>query len=172
MKTKARLLRHPVRMKVIEQLRLRGSASISELANDVGESTHALHYHFKILLESGLIAFVGKRAAHHRGEAIYSLAESHFKLSCVDNRSESPEALLAFAIVALELAKSELSDASTGDEIRNVAFARWVGNLSTAQVQRVNSLLAEIRAEFAAPKGETAFSFTVGLVPKSPRYGD
>ncbi len=165
MKNSARILRHPVRLKIVEQLRLRNVAAISELASEIGESTHSLHYHFKILQQGGLIRICSKRTANHRSETVYSLCAPDIKLSRSSQRQDSSEALLAFAIGALELAKGELNDVSMSAEIANVTFARWVGRLSPAQVERVNQLIAEIKCEFASPKGEAAFTFTVGLVP-------
>ena len=97
MSLRMRALRHPVRQKIIEHLRLGRGASVSELATLLQEASSYISYHVDALLAAGLIRLVGKRTANHRAERVFVLAEDEIKLATPGSRGEAAEELSAIA---------------------------------------------------------------------------
>jgi len=144
----------PLRIEVLEHLRLAGPASVADLGRLMGRSATALHYHVNRLRSAGLLREAGRRAAGKRKESVYRLAAERF---AVLGRPSSPGSLRIAARTlgaTLRLAHREASRALlTGlagghGPNRNFHTRRLRAPLSAAARGRVNRLLDELERIF------------------------
>ena len=68
-----RALSSKVRVQVVDQLELGGPRSVSEIAAELGLTTHALYHHFRQLEAAGIIRVDHSRRSGAREEAVYDL---------------------------------------------------------------------------------------------------
>jgi DNA-binding transcriptional ArsR family regulator len=91
-RTKADLLLHPVRLRVVQALAVEGRLSPAELAEELGDVAPAtLYRHINALAEAGMLAAVAERPARGTPERLYALAPSAGWLSPEDLASASGE---------------------------------------------------------------------------------
>lgn len=148
----------PLRLEIIEHLGAIGPASVRDLAERMQRSTHALHYHVRLLEEIGLIKRTGTRKSGPRDEALYDVAANRFELAPSrpetrerDADAELPEARTVRAI--LRKAEREFIEALVDDPARlerDGCFAgRLRARLSATARREVERHLAAIQRIFA-----------------------
>ena len=63
----------PVRLEMIELMRVAGPCSIRDLADEMDRPADSLYHHLRLLLKAGLFSEVGSRKSGRRNEAVYDL---------------------------------------------------------------------------------------------------
>lgn len=61
----------PVRLEMIELMRVAGPCSIRDLADEMDRPADSLYHHLRLLLKAGLFSEVGSRKSGRRNEAVY-----------------------------------------------------------------------------------------------------
>jgi len=72
---KLRALNNPIRHAIVTALRALGEASAGEIAAHVGEDAQLIHYHLRLLVESGLISRSHVRPATTKPKIVFSAKE-------------------------------------------------------------------------------------------------
>lgn len=91
-RTKADLLLHPVRLRIVQSLVAGGRHSPAELAEEMGDVAPAtLYRHISALAEAGMLAVVEQRPARGTPERVYALVQGAGWLSPEDLASASGE---------------------------------------------------------------------------------
>lgn len=81
-------LASPIRNEAFSTLRKLGQASAREIAEEMGKSPEALHYHVRALLKAGLIEEKLRRPTSRKPEAVYETTAKTFRLP---NLSHHPD---------------------------------------------------------------------------------
>jgi DNA-binding transcriptional ArsR family regulator len=140
-----RALAHPVRHRLLFTLGRR-TATLSELAADLGISKGSAAHHLKVLREAGLIRIDSTRTV--RGGT-----EQRFKRTAERIRFEHGETTKA---VLASVAEEVANDVDPLLTLRSV-------RLSEAQVQRLRRTLEELVHELDDEEGEARYGVLVGL---------
>ncbi len=139
----------PVRVDVVEALRLAGRASIAELAARLGRSPHSLYHHIRLLESCRLILICGKRRSGSREEAIYTLRSARFALA--KNATDPLYRRQAVKTLRLVLRKAEREHQRAQEAVQTGAVAgkeirmlRLTASLNTRDAATLRRKLAEL----------------------------
>lgn len=165
MESRLKALRHPVRLRILEHLRLADQASVSELAASLQETSSYICYHVNALVAVDAVRVLGKRTANHRAERIYRLADQQINLSDKNDREKVSEELFAFARQSLNKTRKELEECSQGDELEDAKFIRWVFPADDESMALIEQGLELFRQAASKASGSQSYSFTLALVP-------
>lgn len=160
-------LKHPIRVKILENARLKGQISVAELGRIFGERTSYIAYHVAQLQEAGLLIDCGKRTAHHRAERVFELREPAINLAGTAQRTEVVQDLLKFAKDSLRRAGKELENAADGPEAGQTTFIRWVFPATKESRRKIAKALDLLRSAAQEQTGDDHYSLTLALVPVS-----
>jgi DNA-binding Lrp family transcriptional regulator len=112
----------PLRIELLEHLRLAGRASVADLARLTGRPATALHYHVNLLHEAGLLRVAQRRPAGKREESLYALAAESFALAANDTFARRAAARTVGA--TLRMAQREAARALASGAGANAGAAR------------------------------------------------
>lgn len=175
-----RALRTPLRQEVLATLSRLGSASVKEMATELGRAPASLYYHIHELAEAGLIREVDRRPAGRRTEAVYGPAAQRIIIDRNPRSKAFAEALAELHRATLRTAERELVSAlgvrrskKEPPDDEAITLLRMTARLTpaTARLARKKlKALARFLAEHDdAEQGET-FAFTAALVRPGPRF--
>jgi DNA-binding transcriptional ArsR family regulator len=174
--TQRAALRSPVRIEILEHLALMGPASVRDLADRMGSSPHALHYHVRQLRDVGLLRVTGSRKSGSRDEALYDAVADRLEISADGEgggesvghaaRSILRRAERKFAAVA-DTAPERLE---AGDGFAGLSRARISKTAHKEVVRHIKAIEAIFAEEFRReppPQARTEmYGFTYVLCPE------
>ena len=155
-----RALESPVRQEVVDTLEALGTASVREIAAELGRPPDALYYHVRALLESGLLVPAGSRGDGRRREALYALpmAGDALRLAYDPDDPTNVEAVTAVVGAMLRVAGRDFAAgfrpqvAVCEGPRRNLWAARMKGWLDGEELEEVQSLLERLRHLMDRPR--------------------
>ncbi|MDA1361849.1 helix-turn-helix domain-containing protein [Glycomyces luteolus] len=147
-----RALAHPVRHRLLFMLGRR-TATLSELAAELGISKGSAAHHLKVLREAGLIRIDSTRTVRGGTEQRFKRTAERIRF----DHGETTKAVLA------AVADEVVNDVDPLLTLRSV-------RLSESQVQRLRRTLEELVHELPDEDGESRYGVLVGLY--RPRTGD
>lgn len=166
-------LASPIRQEIISAF-VDGPLTVKDLAQRLGRTRQALHYHVEHLVRAGILRAAGARPAGRRQEALYEVTSD--TVSGASQRSRRDRGLAERAAGALlRLTERELraairagrGAASTG-AAREVVAARGKCRLDAAGLARLNGLFDEIVTVLrqAEPRADApTYAVTLVLTP-------
>ena len=152
-----RALASTVRQELIDALQALGTASVPELAKQLGRPADALYYHLRALQRVGLVRKVGHRQQARHVEALYSTVapEQSLKLSYKTGPIAENAALKQLVGSMLRVSGRAFStalgdaDCVTEGPQRELWAGRIQGWLTSDGLTRANKLLQELGELFA-----------------------
>jgi DNA-binding MarR family transcriptional regulator len=179
-----RAISSPVRMEILGYFSAGRPLSVREVAERMGRPASAIHYHVRLLAQSGLLKKSGERRDGRRREAEYSMIADAIAVPGHGQPSEDGDNLLAVKTMAgaFRMAERDMKSALTegaarGEgEDRNFYVTRVHLRLSREEMAEINRRLDEllgavldsIRRE--EPRDDDEFvSLTLALVPLPDR---
>ncbi len=170
----------PVRVDIVEALRLAGRASIAELAARLGRTPHSLYHHIRQLERCRLILVCGTRRSGSREEAIYTLKSPRFAIA--KNASDPLYRRQAVKALRLVLRKAErehrraqeavVSGAVDGKEIRMLRLALSLSSRDAATLRRKLAELGEWARQRETIGGGRLYSLTGLVTPVVDETGE
>lgn len=170
----------PLRQEILGYFAAGRSLSVREVAELMGRPPSGIHYHVRLLVQSGLLIKSGERREGRRREAEYSLAADAIAVPSHSQSSDEGENSLALETMAsafrmaerdMEAALSGGTARSEGDD-RNFYAIRTHLRLSRREMaelnRRLDALLGVVLESIrrAEPSDEDEFvSLTLALVP-------
>jgi predicted ArsR family transcriptional regulator len=166
-------LASPVRQEIITAF-ADGPLTVKDLAQRLGRTRQALHYHVEQLVRAGILRAAGTRPAGRRQEALYEVTSD--TVSGAARRSRRELALAERAAGALlRLTERELRaairagrGAASEGAVREVVAARAKCRLDAAGLARLNGLFDEIVTVLrqAEPRADApTYAVTLVLTP-------
>ena len=174
----------PLRQEILGYFSSGRRLSVREVAERMGRPPSAIHYHVRLLAESGLLEKSGERREGRRRESEYSMVADAIAVPLVSQSPEGEEGSLALEAMAsafrmaerdMKTALAEGAVRPEGDD-RNFVAMRSHMRLSREEMaelnQRLNEMLAVVlesnRRE--EPHDDDEFvSLTFALVPLTNR---
>lgn len=173
-----RLLSSPVRQEIVDTLAsLGGSASVAELAEQLGRPADGLYYHLRALVAGELVSEVVETG----GERLYSLASEGrgpirlvYDLAPRGNAAELGRFARGLLQVALQDFEAALaaSDVVTDGKARELWVSRNKGWLNDSEMREVNTLLERLSELTSQPRTEgrdRLMSLAFSLAPTRPQ---
>jgi len=170
----------PVRQDIVDTLQSLGTASTTDLAEQLGRPADGLYYHVRALLKAGLVVSAGNRPQGGRNEALYRTAapEHGMKLSYEQPGRNARATLERLVASMLRTANRNFREALARPEIetegpeRELWAARGKGWVTQAELRRANALLDELGqllAQRRSPRRDRLVSLTFVLAPARKR---
>lgn len=178
--TQRRAISSPLRLEILGHFSATTPLSVREVAKRIGRPATAIHYHVRLLVQSGLLIKRGERREGRRREAEYTkVAEA------IGIPAEEGEYTLALKTTAsgFRMAEREMKAALAGGagrkegEDRNFLVTRVHLRLSRDEMAEINrrldallgAVLAAMRREEQQDDDEFA-SLTLALLPLPDRF--
>ena len=159
-KAQIRALTSTLRQDIIDLVQAMGSASVPELAEQLGRPADALYYHVRVLKRAGLLVEAGSRQRGRHIVALYSTPDPERRL-ILQYRSgpESQTAPLRDLVAAmLRSARREFDCAITDPDcvVDGPARELWAGRvkgwLTRAELAQVNQHLLQLNQLLSSPR--------------------
>lgn len=171
---KLRALRTPLRREILETLMRLRTASVKDLARELGRAPAALYYHVHELARVGLVREVEKRPAGKRLESVYEPVASRIKIDRTVRKRRFIEALLDLQRSTLRAAERELARALESGRVTGASTSlfRASARLRPKAAGRARKMLAELVrfiAENDDPDAADTYAITAALVPVERR---
>lgn len=176
-----RAIASPVRQELVDTLEaLGGTATIAELAEQLGRPADGLYYHVQILVRAGLFEPApGGTSRAGRSEARYRTPARAGELKLVYRPREPRNAAAVKGVVGgmLRIARRDFDGALAGEVVtsgarRELWAARGTGWISDAELVELNRLLARLSGLLRRPRSRTRqrlVSLCFVLAPMVPR---
>ena len=169
-----RALRTPLRREILESLIRSRSASVKDLASDLGRAPAALYYHVHELVRAGLIREVRKRATGKRLESVYEPAAPRVEIDRSVRSRAFLGALTDLQRATLRTAEREITralasgGAARGAPRESPSLVRLTARLrprAAAKARKMLRDLARFLAENDDPQARDTYALTAALVP-------
>lgn len=153
-----RTLASTVRQELIDTLQALGTASVPELAAQVGRPADALYYHMRALLKAGLVVAAGSRRQGRHAEILYRTPAPDHRLELRYRADDGSTDRAALGKVVDQMLRASgrafaRALADPGCVTEGAARELWAGRisgwLSPAGIKQANRLLLELGALFA-----------------------
>jgi hypothetical protein len=178
------ILASPIRQEVIDTIEaMGGSATIREVAEQLGRPADGLYYHVEILRRGGLLVASNGRSKAGRGERRYRIpVASGDELGLVYRPGDRRNAAAVRGVVRgmLRIARRDFDAAlarpdvvAAGDR-RELWAARSTGWVSEADLPEINRLLARLTKRVRRPRGAgrkklISICYVLAPLPVRPR---
>lgn len=167
-----RVLKSPVRQEIMDTIQACGTCSIADIARELGRPTDGLYYHFRKLIEAGLIVAEGKRKTVRREEVLYRTRYPNkaLKIKYQSDNEEFKQATVDAVTCICRIAAGdfekgiEMERAVSTGALRNILGGRQKGWLSKSDVRKFNILLKQLNALFDQKKADNRKLFALTLV--------
>ena len=170
----------PVRQDIVDTLQSLGTASTTDLAEQLGRPADGLYYHVRALLKAGLVVPAGNRPQGGRMEALYRTAapEQGLKLNYEQPGRSAKLTLERLVASMLRTANRNFREALERPEVvsegsvRELWAARGKGWVTQTELRRVNALLRELGdllTQRRSPRRDRLLSLTFVLAPARKR---
>jgi biotin operon repressor len=155
-----RALTSTLRQDIIDLVQAMGSASVPELAEQLGRPADALYYHIRALQRAGLLVEAGSRQRGRHIEALYSTPDPERRL-ILQYRSgpESQTAPLRDLVAAMLRSARREFDCAIADPdcvvdgpVRELWAGRVKGWLTRAELAQVNQHLIQLNQLLSSPR--------------------
>lgn len=174
----------PLRQEILGYFSAGRSLSVREVAERMGRPPSAIHYHVRLLAESGLLKKSGERREGRRRETEYSMVADAIAVPIDTSSSEGDGNSLALVTMSsafrmaerdMKAAVSEATARTEGDD-RNFVAMRTHLRLSPEEMAKLNQRLNEMllvvlesnRRE-EPQDGDEFVSLTIALMPIANR---
>lgn len=175
LKTKAQwaAMASPIRIQIVDRLRMLGAAAVPAVAASLGRRPDGLYHHFRLLDRAGIIRADGWERIGSHAQALYRLAgEIRFPIQSRTGRGLGTMRDVTGALfrsadrgVAAALAKGGLKEAGPEKDLWcRVHTAR----LGPADLAKVNALFAQVESVLVSAHdrpGDRVFTVLLGLWP-------
>jgi DNA-binding MarR family transcriptional regulator len=178
-----RALAHPLRLQLLEVLRVEGPATASQLARRLGESSGATSYHLRALHRAGMIEEAKQRNARERWWQ-RSAERMVIPNSIPGEASEGERAELQAAHAQIESILVERDEQAMArwmeiryDQPLEWQDSQWIGNFrmwaTAAEVRQFVTAVLELAQELRKPPaggadGRQEVHFTFRVLPQEP----
>ena len=169
-------LASPARVEVIEHLCVIGPASVRELADRIGVSPHALHYHVRRLRDVGLLVAAGSRKSGPRDEALYDIVADRIEIAVDAGAGAAAEARTVRTILrraerdftAVATTAPERLEADEGRASRARArLSKGARKQVIRHLEAIDGIFADqIRRDHPPQAHTEPFTLTVVFVPE------
>jgi DNA-binding transcriptional ArsR family regulator len=170
----------PVRQELVDTLQSLGTASITELAEQLGRPADGLYYHVRALVKAGLVVPAGARPQGGRSEALYrtSAPKHGLKLDFEQPGRGARQTLERLVASMLRTANRNFREALARPEVvvegpeRELWAARTKGWVTGGELRRANALLRELgdlMARQRSTRRDRLFSLSFVLAPARKR---
>ena len=178
-----RALASGARQELVDTLQVLGTASIAELAQQMGRPADGLYYHVRALLKSGLLVAAGTRRSGAREETLYRTVAPRANLR-LRYRTEHAPSRRALQDVVGSMLRSAAKDFHAGleragvraeGEDRELWAARGKGWFTRQELKQVNALLSRLVAMRTDSRRRTdaaLYSLSFVLAPAAARAAD
>lgn len=165
-------LASPARQELLSQLG-EGPATVRELAQALGRTRQALHYHVGLLHRAGLIGPAGWRGTGPAREQVYTVARGRVVLAASRSTADRAGARRALSAM-LRLTAREVDRAIAAPNLRlrgparEIAALRGKARLTRAELRRLHDLFGRIESLLRRAKqgkGQRFYAVTLVLVP-------
>ncbi len=149
-----KLLTSPIRLAVIDSIAVMSTASISDVALDLGVPADSLYYHVKKLVSSGLLIEKGIQETSRRDEIVYSLPKPKLRIKYdLKNPANSKIIAKIFNSILRSTGKNFETAFSNPNSIvegkkRNLWGAQLRGWLNDQELEEINVLLNQLHDIF------------------------
>lgn len=174
---KSRVMLHPVRMRVIQQLLLGEPLTILQLLDRLGDVPQAtLYRHMKVLQEENIVEVVATNKVYNREERVYSVVMEQLNISDDEIKRLSKEDHLYYFTVyhsnLLQQVSTYLNKAAP-EHYREDGFGYGETplHLTNEQFQEFVTKLNELLEHYAgieASEGSTPRTFSSIFIPQPP----
>ena len=174
-----RLLSSPVRQEMLDILAsLGGTASVAELAEQLGRPADGLYYHLRALAGGGLVEEAKSDTGDESRYRLVGEGSAPVRLAYAPGAGGNGDELRAFTRGLLQIASRDFDDAIRREDVvvdgarRELWASRNKGWLSPDDLEEVNGLLERLSAltsQARAPGREQLTSLAFVLAPVSPR---
>jgi DNA-binding transcriptional ArsR family regulator len=180
MRTKADLLLHPVRLRIVQALVGGRRLSPAELARELGDVPPAtLYRHVNALADGGVLAVAGERAARGTPERVFALVEGAASLGAEDLAAATPSDHLRYFTIFVAgligdfgryLGRERVDFVADGVGYRQIPL-ELTDEEFAALVGRLDAAFAPALGNAPAP-GRRRRLFTTVVVPVEPPEED
>ncbi len=171
-----RALASAVRQEIVDTLQALGTASIAELATQLGRPADGLYYHVRALLRVGLVQQSGQRAGRTRAETVYCTASPRhgLRLRYQPASSRATAQLHKLVGAMLRTGAREFRAALAAEHVvveghrRDVWAARRKTWLNAAEQAELVALLDDLQVFLGrrrTPEGRRPFALTYLMSP-------
>lgn len=166
----------PLRIQIVDRLRMLESAGVPAIAASLGRRPDSLYHHIRILERAGIIRTDGWERSGSHNQALYRLAgDVRFPYPAMSGRGAAP--MIAVTKALLRSADRGLAAALTRGGLKETGPDKdlWcrvhTARLSSADLAKVNSHLAQAEAVLTSAHerpGERTITMMLCLWPNSP----
>ncbi len=180
-----RAIASPVRQEILDTVQALGSATIADMARELGRPADALYYHVRVLENVELLIPHDESTASRRSAVVYrtpagdGLLRLHYDADDPENRDAVTGAISALLRISeRDFRNGFRSDLATCEgPDRNLWAGRTKAWLSDEDVQAARELIVSLVEIFSRPKRPGSnrlhvMSFTLAPVEPSPRAAD
>ena len=169
-----------VRQDIVDTLQSLGTASTTDLAEQLGRPADGLYYHVRALLKAGLVVPAGRRPQGGRTEAVYKTVapEQGLKLNYEQPGRNAKLTLERLVASMLRTANRNFREAMARPDVvaegpeRELWAARGKGWVTEPELRRINALLrelGELTSQRRSPRRDRLLSLTFVLAPARKR---
>jgi len=168
-----RALRTPLRQEVLAAVQQMRTASVKDVAAELGRKPASLYYHVHDLVRVGLVRAAGTRPAGRRTETLYEPAADRIVIdrtirtpAFVDALADLERATLRTAERELRaaLAGSPTAAASPGEPSTLLRLSARLSRADAREVARRLRAVVQFLEEKDDPKGRDTYAFTAACV--------
>lgn len=142
----------PVRVELIEFLKLIGPSSVAQLARHMGRAPRSLYYHVGRLMAAGVVEVAGYRRGRRVPETVYRLVAPRFEFDYDPGSGRNAERLKKLTAAVLRMADRSFRSAvdsrllRTGPAEQNVYSRRVSSWLTAADFRAIRARIREIES--------------------------
>ena len=170
-----KLIRSPTAIDIVQALRQRGPATVSELGQRIGKRPNSCHYHVAKLVKAGFVQAVDTRRSGARTETIYDVVANQF---VGPNAPKSPalrQTTREAVAGLLRLAARQFSRATECPEQlceegpkRNILVTRHAARLTSSQLAAVNRHFRAVEKIFLENSGSSSGQLCAATLVLTP----
>ena len=167
-------LASPVRLEIVDGVRLAGPCSIAELGRLLGRPADGLYYHMRVLVRVGLLVPCGARETTRRDEILYRTPARRIRTPLEQSTAAKRSGVVRIFSALLRLTDRDFRSAALGKRrCRGIRSARIKGWLTADELREVQQHVDAIIDVFHRDRDEPArrrrlYAATTFLVPLEP----